>query len=169
MDLSTILNLVLGGSLAATLLQVMSLKSRVRQAEAEADEADAEAERLRIDNAGQATRILMENIVEPLKHELNDVRKELDATRTELSSVCRELEATRRELAATKRGFRDLKREVVQLRKAMDEATVCPHADGCPVLHQLHHEPPHTAADALPPEPDGAEGRQPEQPDQQAD
>lgn len=148
MDLSTIINLILGGSLAATLLQIASLKSRVRQAEAEADEADAGAERQRIDNAGQATRILMDNIVEPLKKELNDVRKEL--------------EQTRREFAATKRDFRALKREVVRLREAMAEATVCPHADGCPVLHQLHHEPGETARAGQPPQPDGKPGRQPE-------
>lgn len=77
MELSEIINLVLGGSLLATILTIVTLKSAVRKAQAEADKAMAEAETVRIDNADKATRILIENIINPLKEELNEAKKEL--------------------------------------------------------------------------------------------
>lgn len=120
MDWNELLNLLLGGGLAAALLKVLTLKAAVRQAEADADEADAEAEHLRIDNAGQATRILMENIVEPLKKELHE---------------------TREELRETKKEFGATKREMARLRKAIGDASNCRHADDCPVLDRLRDLP----------------------------
>ncbi|KAB6524821.1 hypothetical protein GAY88_23945, partial [Phocaeicola vulgatus] len=56
-----------------------------------------------------ATRILIENIVEPLKEELNENRKALQATR----------------------------REMARLRKAIDTANSCRHHDDCPVLYGM--------------------------------
>lgn len=123
MTLSEILNLILGGGVLALVLGVITLKATVRKANAEAVKASAEAEKakadaeaVRITNTENATRILVENIVKPLKEELN-------ATRTDL-------QATKREMASTKR-------EMARLRKAVESASGCPHSDGCPVLGKL--------------------------------
>ena len=102
MDFSAVMNLVLGGGLVATIIAIITLKSTVR-------EARAEAETVRIDNTEHATRILIENIVEPLKEELNENRKALQATR----------------------------REMARLRKAIDTANSCRHHDDCPVLYGM--------------------------------
>ena len=80
MDFSAVMNLVLGGGLVATIIAIITLKSTVREARAKAEKATAEAETVRIDNTEHATRILIENIVEPLKEELNENRKALQAT-----------------------------------------------------------------------------------------
>ena len=64
MDLSEILNLVLGGGLATALTALITIRPTVRK-------ANAAAETVRIDNVDKATHILIENIVEPLKKELN--------------------------------------------------------------------------------------------------
>lgn len=106
MELSEILNFVLGGSLLATVVGIVTLRATVRKANAEAEKAKADAETVRIDNAEHATRILVDNIVEPLKDELNATRKDLQAT----------------------------KREMARLRKAIDTANSCKHHDDCPVL-----------------------------------
>ena len=84
MDFSAVMNLVLGGGLVATIIAIITLKSTVREARAKAEKATAEAETVRIDNTEHATRILIENIVEPLKEELNENRKALQATRREM-------------------------------------------------------------------------------------
>ncbi|MCE9157410.1 hypothetical protein K0H19_22735, partial [Phocaeicola vulgatus] len=68
---------------------------------------------MRIDNAEHATRILMENIVKPLKDEFCETKKEL-ARNT---------------------------REMARLRKAIDTAGNCPHRDDCPVLDRLRESP----------------------------
>ena len=107
MDFSAVMNLVLGGGLVATIIAIITLKSTVREARAKAEKATAEAETVRIDNTEHATRILIENIVEPLKEELNENRKALQATR----------------------------REMARLRKAIDTANSCRHHDDCPVLY----------------------------------
>lgn len=106
MELSEILNFVLGGSLLATVVGLVTLKATVRK-------ANAEAESVRIDNTEQATRILIDNIVEPLKEELNATRKDLQAT----------------------------KREMARLRKAIDTANSCKHHDDCPVLRGMREHP----------------------------
>lgn len=106
MDFSAVMNLVLGGGLVATIIAIITLKSTVREARAK---ATAEAETVRIDNTEHATRILIENIVEPLKEELNENRKALQATR----------------------------REMARLRKAIDTANSCRHHDDCPVLYGM--------------------------------
>ena len=106
MDFSAVMNLVLGGGLVATIIAIITLKSTVREARAKAEKATAEAETVRIDNT---TRILIENIVEPLKEELNENRKALQATR----------------------------REMARLRKAIDTANSCRHHDDCPVLYGM--------------------------------
>ena len=108
MDFSAVMNLVLGGGLVATIIAIITLKSTVREARAKAEKATAEAETVRIDNTEHATRILIENIVEPLKEELNENRKALQATR----------------------------REMARLRKAIDTANSCRHHD-CPVLYGM--------------------------------
>lgn len=109
MELSEILNYILGGGVLALLIGVLTLKATVREANAKAERAKAEAESVRIDNAEHATRILIENIVEPLKKELNETRKDLQAT----------------------------KREMARLRKAVNDANSCRHHDECPVLDGL--------------------------------
>lgn len=109
MEFSEILNYILGGGVVALLVGVLTLKATVREANAKAERARAEAESVRIDNAEHATRILIENIVEPLKKELNETRKDLQAT----------------------------KREMARLRKAVNDANRCKHHDDCPVLDGL--------------------------------
>lgn len=113
MGLSEIINFVLGGSLLATIVGIVTLKAKVKQANADAEKAQAEAETVRIDNAEHATRILVNNIVEPLKDELNATRKDLQAT----------------------------KREMARLRKAIDTANSCKHHDDCPVLRGMREHP----------------------------
>ena len=118
MELSEILNFVLGGSLLATVIGIVTLRATVRKANAEAEKAKADAETVRIDNAEHATRILVDNIVEPLKDELNATRKDLQAT----------------------------KREMARLRKAIDNtANSCKHHDDCPVLRGVRDHPKDSA------------------------
>ena len=112
MELSEFINLVLGGGLVATVAAVITMKSTVRKAKAEAEKALADAEAVRIDNTEKATRILIENIVNPLKEELNETRKDLNAT----------------------------KREMARLRKAIDDANSCRYSDDCPVLKRMRVE-----------------------------
>ena len=109
MELSEIINLVLGGGLVATIAAIITLQSTVKKAKAEAEKALAEAETVRIDNTEKATRVLIENIVNPLKEELNETRKDLNAT----------------------------KREMARLRKAIDDANSCKYSDDCPVLKRM--------------------------------
>lgn len=120
MELSEILNLVLGGGLLAAVIGLLTLKATVRKANAEAEKARAEAETVRIDNTEQATRILIDNIVEPLKKELNETREELRATKKEFGST---------------------KREMARLRKAIGDAGNCKHSGDCPVLFRLREHP----------------------------
>ena len=86
---------------------------RCNHCKANAEKAMAEAETVRIDNAEHATRILIENIVEPLKEELNATRKDLQAT----------------------------KRDMARLRKAIGAANSCRHSDDCPVLFGMRDLP----------------------------
>ena len=132
MGLSEILNLVLGGGLLAAVIGLLTLKATVRKANAEAEKARAEAETVRIDNTEQATRILIDNIVEPLKKELNETREELRATKKEFGST---------------------KREMARLRKAIGDAGNCKHSDACPVLFRLREHPKDSEGDL----PDGVD------------
>ncbi len=119
MTFSEILNILLGGGSLALLVSVITLKATVRKANAEAEKAKADAEGVRITNTDNATRILVENIVKPLKEELNATREDLHATKREMAST---------------------KREMQRLRKAVEAASACPHSDdvgGCPVLFKL--------------------------------
>ncbi|KAB6430400.1 hypothetical protein, partial [Bacteroides xylanisolvens] len=106
------MNIILGGGLVGTVATIGSLRATVRKAKAEAMKAEAGAEAMRIDNAEHATRILMENIVKPLKDEFCETKKEL-ARNT---------------------------REMARLRKAIDTAGNCPHRDDCPVLDRLRKQ-----------------------------
>lgn len=116
MTFSEILNIFLGGGLLALVVGVITLKATVRKANAEAEKAKADAESVHITNAENATRILVDNIVKPLKEELNATREDLQATKKEMAST---------------------KREMARLRKAVETAVSCPHSDGCPVLAKL--------------------------------
>ena len=109
MTFSEILNILLGGGFIALLVSVITLKATVRKANADAEKAKAEAETVNITNTENATRILIENIVKPLKEELHATRKDLQST----------------------------KREMARLRKAVETATGCPHSAYCPVLFKL--------------------------------
>lgn len=110
MNISEALNVLLGGGLVATIVAICTLRATVRKAKAESMKAEADAETVRMDNAEHATRILVENIVKPLKEELNETRRYLEAS----------------------------KREMARLRKAIDTANSCRHHDDCPVLVGLH-------------------------------
>lgn len=134
MQISEILNLILGGGLVALVIALFTLRATVRKANAEAEKARAEAEKakaeaetVRIDNAEHATRILIEDILAPLREELASVRGGLKVTENELT-------ATRKDLGATKR-------EMARLRKAIDSANRCEHHDECPVLIGLRDIP----------------------------
>lgn len=116
MTFSEILNILLGGGLLALMVGVITLKATVRKANADAERAKADAESVRITNTENATRILVENIVNPLKDELKATRDDLLATKKEMAST---------------------KREMARLRKAVEAAGICPHSDGCPVLGKL--------------------------------
>ncbi len=80
MDLSEFMNIILGGGLVGTVATIGSLRATVRKAKAEAMKAEAGAEAMRIDNAEHATRILMENIVKPLKDDRQRERKPTGGT-----------------------------------------------------------------------------------------
>lgn len=120
MELSEILNIILGGGLISTVVAIVTLRSAIKKVKAEAAKAEAEAESMRIDNAEHATRILMENIVKPLKDEFNETKDELSGTKKELARNTREM---------------------ARLRKALDGANSCEHRDGCPVLDRLREQP----------------------------
>ena len=106
MDWNDVLNMALSGGLVGLLTFLLTWRSQARRARAEADTVN-------ITNTEQATRILVENIVEPLKQELN---------------------ATRRDLSSTKR-------EMARLRKAIDDANSCKYSADCPVLRRMREQP----------------------------
>lgn len=120
METSVILNYLLGGGLVAAVIGIVTLKATIRKATADAERAAAEAEQVRIENAEQATRVLINNIIEPLKKELHETREELRETKKELGST---------------------KREMARFRKAFGDANNCKHSDDCPVLHRLRDQP----------------------------
>lgn len=119
MNLSEIINILLGGSLLSAVVAIVTLRSTARRAKAEAAKAEADAETVRVDNAEHATRILVENIVKPLREELDATRKALEAN----------------------------KREMARLRKSIDTANSCKHRDDCPVLYGLRKYPEGTDGD----------------------
>ena len=112
-ELSEILNVVLGGSLVGAIISIVTIRSALKKARAEAEKALAESDTVKITNTEQATRILIQNIVEPLKQELNETRKDLNAT----------------------------KREMARLRKAIDDANSCRYSATCPVLERMRLSP----------------------------
>lgn len=120
MEFSEILNYILGGGLLAAVVGIVTLKATLRKANADAEKAIAEAETVRIDNAEHATRILIENIVEPLKKELSETREELRETKKEFGST---------------------KREMARFRKAVESANGCKFRVDCPVLLKLRYLP----------------------------
>lgn len=127
MEFSVILNWILGGGLLAAVIGVATMKATLlkataeaERAKADADKAKAEAETVRIDNAEHATRILIENIVEPLKKELSETREELRETKKEFGST---------------------KREMARFRKAVESANGCKFRVDCPVLSRLRDIP----------------------------
>ena len=81
MSFSEILNILLGTGLMGLVVAVATMKATVRKANADAEKAKADAETVRITNTENATRILVENIVKPLKEELNATRTDLQATK----------------------------------------------------------------------------------------
>ena len=113
MDWSVILNFLFGTGLVATIVGLFSIRSELKRARAEAEKAMAEADAVKITNTENATRILMQNIVEPLREELNETRKDLAAN----------------------------KREMARFRKAVEAIPLCPYHAGCPVLCELSNDP----------------------------
>lgn len=135
MSFSEILNILLGGGVVALIVAVATMRATVRKANAEAEKAKAEAETVHITNTENATRILVENIVKPLKDELHATREDLQATKREMAST---------------------KREMARLRKAVEAASGCRHSDGCPVLARLRDH--QKDADRANPEPTDSDG-----------
>lgn len=123
MDISILLNYLLGGGLVACIGKLLTMRSTIHQAAAEADA-------LKIQNTENATRVLVENIMTPLQEELKGVREELVETRDELKEARGELKDTKKELSAAKR-------EMARLRKVLGEANTCKHTEECPVLNKL--------------------------------
>ena len=109
MEWSEILNVIFGTGLLATIVGLLSIRSELKKARAEAEKAMAEADTVKITNTENATRILIENIVEPLREELDATRRDLNAT----------------------------KREMARFRKAVEAIPLCPYHAGCPVLDEL--------------------------------
>ena len=116
MDISIILNYLLGGGLVACIGGLLTMRSTINKASAEADA-------LKIQNTENATRVLVENIMTPLQEELKETREELKEARGELKDAKKELSAAKREMA--------------RLRKALGEANTCKHTEECPVLNKL--------------------------------
>ena len=83
------LTYMLGGGFVSALLGLFTLRSKIKK-------ILAETESLNLDNSEKATEILMNNIVEPLKQELHETRKEmallraaiLDTKRCRLAMDC---------------------------------------------------------------------------------
>lgn len=139
MTFSEILNILLGGGFLALMVGVITLKATVRKANADAERAKADAEKakadaesVRITNTENATRILVQNIVNPLKEELNATRQELHTTREKLSATEGVMAGMQKELASTKRA-------VSRLSRAVESAKNCPHSDDCVVLYKLRN------------------------------
>lgn len=132
MTFSEILNILLGGGFLALMVGVITLKATVRKANADAEKAKADAESVRITNTENATRILVQNIVNPLKEELNATRQELHTTREKLSATEGVMAGMQKELASTKRA-------VSRLSRAVESAKNCPHSDDCVVLYKLRN------------------------------
>lgn len=139
MTLAEILNLLLAGSTVASLTGLITMRATARRATADAARAQAEAEAVNINNSEHATRVLIENIVNPLKAELSETREEL--------------RATKREIGLTKR-------EMARLRRAVESAAGCEYRSGCPVLHKLQ-DAPKSATDDTEPQPYTPDLRQP--------
>lgn len=57
MNISEVLNVLLGGGLVATIVAICTLRATIRKAKAESMKAEADAETVRMDNAEHATRI----------------------------------------------------------------------------------------------------------------
>ncbi|MBT0712674.1 hypothetical protein INE74_01613 [Bacteroides ovatus CL03T12C18] len=72
MDFSAVMNLVLGGGLVATINSHHHPEINGQGSEGESGEGYRRSRDGTIDNTEHATRILIENIVEPLKEELNE-------------------------------------------------------------------------------------------------
>lgn len=72
--ISSILNLLLGSACVVTLATLKSVRAK---AGAEAKEAEQEAKGKAIENEEKASKLLMDYIVEPLKKEINALRKEV--------------------------------------------------------------------------------------------
>ncbi len=132
MSFSEILNILLGSGLVALIVAVATMRATVRKANADAEKAKADAETVHITNTENATRILVENIVKPLKEELNATRNELHTTREKLSANEELMAGMQKELASTKRA-------VSRLSRAVESAKNCPHTDDCVVLYKLRN------------------------------
>lgn len=127
MALSELLNWIFGTGLVGTLLGILSLRSELKKAVAEARKAEAEADTVKITNTEQATRILVQNIVEPLRQELNETRKELKRENANL----------RNEIEEGKLENSKLRRIISRLCLAIEAIQSCNYRHQCPVSAEL--------------------------------
>lgn len=116
MATGNVLNWVLGGGMVGLIIAVVTLGEEVKKARAAAREADAratkaeaDAETVKITNAESATRILIDNIVKPLKEELYETRRLLQTAQQAIES----------------------------LQNAIDRADDCDYRRDCPILRGL--------------------------------
>ena len=58
MDLSQILNVILGGSLVGAIISIVTIRSALKKARAEAEKALAESDTVKITNTGEHCRTL---------------------------------------------------------------------------------------------------------------
>ena len=116
-----IVNSLLGGGLVSLLFNLLSLRWRVGKER-------EESRRLGLINAESATDLLLQNIVEPLKNELNETKREMADTKVELQ----------------------------RLRKAIHVAHRCRYSPDCPVLHRMWNPGPAVGATPLAGNEDGS-------------
>ena len=106
-----IVNSLLGGGAVSLVFNLLTMRWRVRK---EREESWHEA----LVNVESATDILLENIVEPLKSELNDTKREMADTKVALQ----------------------------RLRRAINMAHQCRYSPDCPVLQRMWDHAPGRAS-----------------------
>jgi len=75
--ISLVLNLIFGGGFLVTLVTLRSERKK----------ADAQAKASELDNVEHASEILMDNIVKPLKKELNEIRQQVTRLRKAIDAA----------------------------------------------------------------------------------
>ena len=88
--MSEILTWIFGGSAIAALSSIVTLGAVRKEAQGKAEQAHADADAVKITNTENATRILVENIVEQA---LNETRRELSSFKREVVRLRKAIDA----------------------------------------------------------------------------